>query len=113
MHGRIIGNFVLKFIFLGLPAIGIIIAESTLWNSIWWVVYFAWGAALAKHELATKTCIGTIWAQLPFLILIEFQLASIWLWLGAGLWAGMAYVAIYKQAVTINAMLGNSGGNKA
>ena len=105
MHARIVSNFALKFVMFGLPAIGIIMAESMAWNIVWWVLYFLWESYLTKHEIFTTTGIGTMWAQLPYIVLIEMEVSNHLLWGGANLWAAMVYWTIYRQAMLINAKM--------
>ncbi len=103
-HFRIISNFAWKFILFGLPAIGIFIADSVLWNIIWWILYLSWGFYFAKLEILSKTCIGTIWAQIPYIILLDIGVNNIVAWFLAGLWAVLCYLHIYRQAILMNSV---------
>lgn len=102
MHLRIVSNFIIKFILLGLPATGIIWSNGLTWNIVWWVIYFVWGGFWAKHEIVTKTCIGTMWVQIPFVIIIDLDLRNAIVWPVAAIWAGLVYWHIYNQAVLMN-----------
>jgi hypothetical protein len=106
MHGRIISNFALKFVVVGLPAIGIFLADSTLWNVIWWTSYVLIGLWWAKHEIVTKTVIGTIWAQIPLILLSELHIRSPLAWGAAGVWLVLVYWHTYRQAIVMNRAMG-------
>ena len=99
LHIRIVSNFVLKFVVVGLPAFGMIMAESYRWNIIWGAAYLAWGLYFVKDEIVTKTVIGTMWVQLPFVILIEMRVVDFLYWTGASIWAVLSYLVMYKQEI--------------
>lgn len=112
MHFRILSNFILKFGLLALPAVGILCADLILWNVVWWVAYFAWTAFFAKYEILSKTVIGTNWAQLPFILLLETDLTRYVLWAGASIWSAMSYLHMYKQALLVNRTMDPPVGEK-
>jgi hypothetical protein len=107
MHRRIISNFALKFVLIGLPAIGILTAHSTLCNLIWWAAYLLIGFWWAQHEMVTKTVMGTIWVQIPLILLFDLRLTSAAAWGAAGLWLGLVYWYIYRQAILMNRVMGS------
>jgi len=100
-HFRILTNFVVKFAVLAIPAVGIVLADSLLWELVWWGVYIAWGSFLARYEVLSKTVIGTMWAQAPFVLLLDFRVTETGAWLAAGLWGGLSYWYIYRQALLL------------
>ena len=73
-----------------------------LWNVIWWAAYLAIGLWWARHEIVTKTVIGTIWAQAPPILLLEFRMTSALAWSVAVVWLSLVYWHIYKQAILMN-----------
>ncbi len=54
---------------LGVPAIGVLIAQSALWNVIWWIVWIVWCLILIRD--VPLTTLGIFAALVLFVIYIE------------------------------------------
>lgn len=42
IHWDVVGWICIGILMMGLPTIGILLAKSTLWNVMWWIVFICW-----------------------------------------------------------------------
>lgn len=64
-------DLTLKTIILGVPALGILYATSTVFNIVWWVIWIGWMMWICPAEKNTKICYCISWLLIPHVIWLE------------------------------------------